>query len=102
MSTTFIVVEKATRRFNPIARTWDWYAPESKPLSRKQLRQMMPLNYRALTGNALSEFGHRAGRRNTESRERIEHKKKQQRRNFSLKDMADYARQLINATKPRT
>lgn len=61
MSTTFIVVEKATQRFNSITRSWDWYAPESKPLSRKKLRQMMPRNHAALTSHALAQYGHRYG-----------------------------------------
>jgi hypothetical protein len=101
LSTTFIVVERARQVFNSLTRTWDWYAPESKPLSRKKLRQMMPLNHASLTGYALARVGHRRGRKNTKSREQLKHEKQQERRNFSLGEMANYARQLINATKAR-
>jgi hypothetical protein len=101
LSTTFIVVEKVHRLFNPVTRAWDLYTYESKPLSRKHLRQMMPLNHRSLTGSTLREYGHKWGPKNRKSRERLKHEKQQQRRKFSLGQMADYARQLINATKPR-
>lgn len=62
--TNLTIAEIPHRRPNYDTRTLDWYAPESKPLSRKKLRQLMPLNHRNLTTRALEPKGHKYGIRN--------------------------------------
>ncbi|MFL6427803.1 MAG: hypothetical protein ACJ71S_06125 [Acidobacteriaceae bacterium] len=62
MSTRFQIIEKLQKRFNVAARTIEEFRLKTKPLSRKKLRQLMPLN-RNLSGYALAAHGHKAGKR---------------------------------------
>lgn len=58
--TRYHIIEKLQKRFNLAERTFEEFRLKTKPLSRKKLRQLMPLNA-ALTSSALASNGHKGG-----------------------------------------